>query len=148
MFSRQSMQCFTDSKKDVMYDYLQREDVNWRSLHVKIAQQVVKEHKLNSCETKAFVVDDSVKIRRGKKMAGVSCHFDHLAGKTVMGQQTLTWRDYKHNFMQALQLVTFNLRLEAVSDGDWWLFWSNLNFETWVKCIARVSVTRYLKEKG
>ncbi len=23
-------------------------------------------------------------------MAGVSCHFDHLTGKTVMGQQVLT----------------------------------------------------------
>jgi argininosuccinate lyase len=60
------MQCFTESKKDVMYDYLQREDVNWRSLHTQIAQQVVKEHKLNQCEIKAFIVDDSVKIRRGK----------------------------------------------------------------------------------
>ena len=90
MFSRQSMQCFTDSRKDVMYDFLQREDINWRSLHSKIAQKVVKEHKLNKCETKAFVADDSVKIRRGKKMEGVSCHFDHLTGKTVMGQQTLT----------------------------------------------------------
>ena len=70
MFSRQSMQCFTDSRKDVMYDFLQREDVNWRSLHVKIAQKVVKEHKLNDCETKAFVADDSVKIRRGKKWKG------------------------------------------------------------------------------
>ncbi|MDD5323242.1 MAG: hypothetical protein PHD43_22050 [Methylococcales bacterium] len=53
-----------------MYDYLQREDVNWRSLHVKIAQQVVKEYKLNNCETKALVADDSVKIRRGKKWQG------------------------------------------------------------------------------
>lgn len=47
-------------------------------------------HKLNLQETKAFVLDDSVKIRRGKKMAGVSCHFDHLTGRTVMGQQVLT----------------------------------------------------------
>jgi len=90
MFSRQTMQSFTDSRKDVMYDYLQREDVNWRNLHTRIAQQVVKEHKLNQCEIKAFIVDDSVKIRRGKKMEGVSCHFDHLTGKTVMGQQTIT----------------------------------------------------------
>jgi hypothetical protein len=67
MFSRQSMQCFSDARKDVMYDYLQRQDVNWRSLHVKIARQVVNEHKLNRCETKAFVADDSVKTRRGKK---------------------------------------------------------------------------------
>jgi len=64
------MQCFTDSKKDVMYNYLQREDVNWRSLHIKIAQQVVKEYKLNHFETKALVADDSVKSRRGKKWKG------------------------------------------------------------------------------
>jgi len=72
MFSRQSLQCFTDSRKDVMYDYLQREDVIWRSLHVKIAQQVVKEHKLNKCETKALVADDSFKSKSGKKMANHS----------------------------------------------------------------------------
>lgn len=90
MFSRQSMQSFTDARKDVMYDYLQREDVNWRSLHIKTAQEVIKKHKLNHHEIKAFIVDDSVKIRRGKKMAGVSCHFDHLSGKTVMGHQTIT----------------------------------------------------------
>lgn len=28
MFSRKSMQSFTDAKKDVMYDYLKRENVN------------------------------------------------------------------------------------------------------------------------
>ena len=90
MFSREAMQSFTDAKKDVMYDYLKREDVNWRCLHCHIAQQVVMEHKLNSQAVKAFVLDDSVKIRRGKKMAGVSSHFDHLTGRTVMGQQVLT----------------------------------------------------------
>lgn len=48
------------------------------------------EHDLNKHEIKAFVLDDLVKIRRGKKMAGVSCHFDHLTGRTVIGQQVLT----------------------------------------------------------
>jgi len=90
MFSRDAMQSFTDAKKDVMYDYLKREDVNWRRLHCQVAQQVVMEHKLNTQTIKAFVLDDSVKIRRGKKMAGVSSHFDHLTGRTVMGQQVLT----------------------------------------------------------
>lgn len=65
MFSRDAMQSFTDAKKDVMYDYLKREDVNWRRLHCQIAQQVVMEHKLNTQTIKAFVLDDSVKIRRG-----------------------------------------------------------------------------------
>ena len=90
MFSRKSMQSFTDVKKDVMYDYLKREDVNWRRLHSQVARRVVIEHELNKREVKAFVLDDSIKTRRGKKMAGVSCHFDHLTGKTVMGQQVLT----------------------------------------------------------
>lgn len=90
MFSRRSMQSFSDAKKDVMYDYLKREDVNWRRLHCQVARQVVMAHELNKSETKAFVLDDSVKIRRGKKMSGVSRHFDHLTGKTVMGQQVLT----------------------------------------------------------
>lgn len=90
MFSRESLQSFSDAKKDVMYDYLKREDVNWRRLHCQVAQQVVMEQKVNKHEIKAFVLDDSVKIRRGKKMAGVSCHFDHLTGRTVMGQQVLT----------------------------------------------------------
>jgi len=85
MFSRKSMQSFTDVKKDVMYDYLKREDVNWRRLHSQVARRVVIEHELNKREVKAFVLDDSIKTRRGKKMAGVSCHFDHLTGKTVMG---------------------------------------------------------------
>ena len=117
------MQCFTVSKKDVMYDYLQREDVNWRSLHVKIAQQVVKDHKLNNCETKAFVADDSVKIRRGKKMAGVSCHFDHLTGKTVMGQQTLTLGYAGDDFFLPMdsEIYISNSRIQApeqeFSDG-------------------------------
>ncbi len=39
---------------------------------------------------KAFVLDDSVKCRRGKKMEGVSSHYDHLTNRHVMGQQVLT----------------------------------------------------------
>ncbi len=86
MFSRDSMQSFTDAKKDVMYDYLKREDVSWRRFHCQVARQAVREHDLNKHEIKAFVLDDSFKIRSGKRMVGVSCHFDHLTGKTVMGQ--------------------------------------------------------------
>ena len=54
MFSREAMQSFTDVKKDVMYDYLKREDVNWRRLHCHVAQQVVMEHKLNTQADKKF----------------------------------------------------------------------------------------------
>jgi SRSO17 transposase len=39
---------------------------------------------------KAYVVDDSVLQRFGKKMPGLSSHFDHTFGRHVMGQQVLT----------------------------------------------------------
>ncbi len=90
MFSRSSLQGFADARKDVIYDFLKREDVNWRGFHTQVARRVYRDHNLKGCRIKAFVVDDSVKIRRGKKMGGVSRHFNHLTGRTVMGQQVLT----------------------------------------------------------
>ena len=38
----------------------------------------------------AFVIDDTVKTRCGKKMPGVSSHFDQLTARCVMGQQIVT----------------------------------------------------------
>jgi SRSO17 transposase len=43
-----------------------------------------------SSPSSAFVLDDSIRIRHGKKMPGVSSHFDHTSGRHVMGQQVLT----------------------------------------------------------
>jgi len=90
LFARDSLQGFADARKDVIYDFLKREDVNWRGLHRQIARKVYQDHHLKDSRIKAFVVDDSVKIRTGKKMGGVSRHFDHLTGKSVRGQQVLT----------------------------------------------------------
>ena len=88
MFSRDSLQSFSAAKKDALYDLLNREDLNWRKLHLLTARKVLKS--TDSSALRAFVVDDSVKQRRGKKMPGVSSHFDHLTGRCVMGQQVLT----------------------------------------------------------
>lgn len=90
MFSRDSLQGFADARKDAIYDFLKRENVNWRGLHLQIARKTYQDHQLHKCRIKAFVVDDSVKIRTGKKMGGVSWHFDHLTGRSVRGQQVLT----------------------------------------------------------
>jgi SRSO17 transposase len=89
MFSRDSLQSFADARKDVIYDFLKREDLNWRGFHTQVARRVYQDHNLKECRIKAFVVDDSVKSRRGKKMGGVSRHFDHLTGRTVKGQQVI-----------------------------------------------------------
>jgi hypothetical protein len=75
---------FSAAKKDALYDLLNREDLDWRKLQWLTAKKVLKANAKNSHS--AFVIDDSVKIRRGKKMLCVSSHFDHLTARCVMGQ--------------------------------------------------------------
>jgi len=90
MFSRKALGTFTDAKKDVMYDLLKREDINWRIFNLQTAKCIYQSQQLEKSRIKAFVLDDSIKTRRGKKMEGVSSHFDHVSGTHVMGQQVLT----------------------------------------------------------
>jgi SRSO17 transposase len=85
MFARD---CLQNMGKDVLYDTLNREDLNWRKLHELIASKAVSNFKGGA--KRAFVVDDSVIQRFGKKMPGISSHFDHTSGRHVMGQQVLT----------------------------------------------------------
>ena len=76
-------------KKDVMYDTLKREDVNWRVLNLKTAKSNYQQKTLGQSRIRAFVLDDSIKTRCGKEMEGVSSHFDRVTGCDVMGQQVL-----------------------------------------------------------
>jgi len=85
MFAREDLQ---GMGKDVLYDTMNREDLNWRSCHARIACKAVQT--FHSTDKKAFVLDDTIVRRFGKKMPGISCHFDHTLGKHVMGQQVLT----------------------------------------------------------
>lgn len=90
VFAKKSLKTFSDAKKDVMYDLLKREDADWRKLNSGVAKTVYQQQRISTSRLRAYVLDDSVKIRRGKKMEGVSCHFDHTEGRHVMGQQVLT----------------------------------------------------------
>jgi hypothetical protein len=87
MFSRDALLSFSSAKKDALYDLLNREDLDWRKCQLQVAKKVIKAGA--SSKVRAFIVDDSVKIRRGKRMPGVSSHFDHLTSRCVMGQQVL-----------------------------------------------------------
>jgi SRSO17 transposase len=89
MFARESLKTYARAGKDALYGALNREDWNWRRLHLEAAQQTIKALKISD-EASAFVLDDSIKMRSGKKMPGVSSHFDHTTGRCVMGQQVLT----------------------------------------------------------
>jgi SRSO17 transposase len=86
MFARECLQ--GSMGKDVLYDTMNREDLNWRKFHEQVAHKTIQTFKASG--KKAYVVDDSVKPRFGKKMPGISSHFDHTSGRHLMGQQVLT----------------------------------------------------------
>ena len=76
-------------KVSVLYDFLGREDINWRGLASGLAYQVFKSNQMGSPSRSAFVADDSSKARAGRKVQGTSCYFDHTQGRTLKGHQVL-----------------------------------------------------------
>jgi hypothetical protein len=59
MFSRDALLSFSATKKDALYDLLNREDLDWRKLQLLTAKKVLKVNSQSSLS--AFVIDDSVK---------------------------------------------------------------------------------------
>ena len=86
MFARECLQ--GSMGKDVLYDTMNREDLNWRKFHEQVTYKAVQAFKPSG--KKAYVVDDTVAQRFGKKMPGISSHFDHTSGRHMMGQQVLS----------------------------------------------------------
>jgi hypothetical protein len=74
--------------KDALYEFLGREDLNWRGCQSQAALRAAQMHGLLGPGS-ALVADDTVKQRRGKRMEGVSGHYDHLEKRTVRGEQVL-----------------------------------------------------------
>jgi DDE superfamily endonuclease len=73
----------------VLYDFLGREDIGWRGLSSQVSRRVVRDNDIGPAAQRAFVIDDSVKARSGRKVEGTSCHYDHTEGKTIKGHQVL-----------------------------------------------------------
>jgi len=61
----------------VLYDFLGREDINWRGLASELARRVCQANDLGPRSQRAFVVDDTSQARAGRKVEGTSCYFDH-----------------------------------------------------------------------
>jgi hypothetical protein len=73
----------------VLYDFLGREDINWRGLAGELARRVYQANDLGPRSQRAFVVDDTSQARAGRKVQGTSCYFDHTEGRTRKGHQVL-----------------------------------------------------------
>jgi hypothetical protein len=73
----------------VLYDFLGREDINWRGLASELARRVYQANELGPRSQRAFVVDDTSQARAGRKVEGTSCYFDHTEGRHRKGHQVL-----------------------------------------------------------
>ena len=58
MFSRKALGVFSHARKDVMYDLLKREQINWRALNSQTARAVYQHNNLAHSRIKALVLDD------------------------------------------------------------------------------------------
>jgi hypothetical protein len=88
-FCGNRLSAYFNGGKDVMYDFLKRQNINWRGYRFHTAKQFYKKHELAKESIRAATFDDTIKHRRGKNVAAVSSHFDHTLCKHVMGQQVL-----------------------------------------------------------
>lgn len=88
-FSGNRISAFLKGGKDVLYDFLKRQDINWRGYRCSAAKRLYQRHRLERAKIRAATFDDTIRHRRGKKVAATSSHFDHTLGKHVMGQQVL-----------------------------------------------------------
>jgi hypothetical protein len=73
----------------VLYDFLGREDINWRGLSSELARRVNQANELGPRSQCALVVDDTSQARAGSKVEGTSCYFDHTEGRHRKGHQVL-----------------------------------------------------------
>src|SRR5271165_5173378 len=73
----------------VLYDFLGREDINWRGLSSELARRINLDNELGPRSQGAFVVDVSSRARAGSKVEGTSCYFDHTEGRHRKGHQVL-----------------------------------------------------------
>jgi DDE superfamily endonuclease len=80
---------FLSGKVSVLYDFLGREDINWRALSAELARGVSQDNDLGPRPQRAFVVDDTSQARAGRKVQGTSCYFDHTQGRNRKGHQVL-----------------------------------------------------------
>lgn len=80
---------FLEGQVSVLYDFLGREDINWRGLSSELARRIDRATDLGPRSKRAFVFDDTSQARAGRKVEGTSCYFDHTEGRHRKGHQVL-----------------------------------------------------------
>ena len=54
MFCRTALEWFSHAKKDVLYDFLKREDVHWREFNLRVASQLYRSQQWNTAKVRGL----------------------------------------------------------------------------------------------
>ena len=93
-FFKSDVQRITDMKKDALYRLKNNERMPWRSLLLNVSKQF--QHLVNPdkevAKNSAYILDDTVDNRVGRKMENITYIHDHVAGraKKTLGFKNLT----------------------------------------------------------
>jgi len=74
---------------EILYSFWGRVDISWRKFARKVSKKIAVTTRLHTDQNACFVIDDTLKARRGKKVEGTSRHHDHNSGKSLQGHQLL-----------------------------------------------------------
>jgi len=88
-FCQKCVRAFFPGQKDVLYDMMKSEEINWRRITLDTAKVIYVQNNIAGESETAFVFDDTIKKRSGRKIEGTSNHFEHSEGRTVRGQQMI-----------------------------------------------------------
>lgn len=89
IFCLKHLRSFIDSSVSTIYRFLGDETSNWRGVTRGLSKNFYQAHELASDGELSFILDDSIKQRRGSKVEGSSTHFDHTESRCVQGQQVV-----------------------------------------------------------
>jgi len=80
---KSEFQKVTNMKKDTIYRMKNSENMPWRSLLLKVAKAFVKRVNPGKeiAANSAFILDDTVESKTGRRIEQISYIYDHVAGK-------------------------------------------------------------------
>lgn len=78
-----------DAQKDSYYRFLNNERFNWRKLVYLVVIKIISSSEKVPLSQGVLIADDTIAPKSGKQMELVSYHFDHKAGRSVLGNQCL-----------------------------------------------------------
>lgn len=90
-FFVQQLSTLLQGGKDVIYGFMENQSINWSLFTIKLAYRfyVLRKWNRKPDGPAAFVVDDTLDERCGRKIEATSLHWDHNKGKNINGHQFL-----------------------------------------------------------